>query len=36
MAVGSYVFLWIFARENEARPTKIDPVAHARRSTAVF
>ena len=35
-AVVSYVFIWNFTREIEARPARIDPLAHARRLTAVF
>lgn len=32
----SYTFLWCFAREIGIWPAKIDPLAHARRLTAVF
>ena len=32
----SYVFLRNFARENGARPARIEPLAHTRRLTAVW
>lgn len=34
--VVSYVFIWNLTREIEARPARTDPLAHARRLTAVF
>ena len=35
-AVVSYVFIWNFTREIEARPARSDPPVHARRLIEVL